>query len=231
MLPRLSRAPCCRRVGGGPGGALWGSALPARLRASGAVPGWGSGCRAVAVQRLWQWGVQAGGSPAAAGRNPPKLLAATGNALLLLQSGQANGTYCELSALVGTLCTAAPGSPGCEAWATLCAAGSVVAQCASPGPVPDAPSAALAKEGIESLCATHCMDGAWAWVAWVGEGLHAPHSVLHWVGAARSPRMLVPCHAPPSRRALACRLRRLRGGQRLQCLHRPAGGARTHVLR
>jgi copper transporter 1 len=73
--------------------------------------------------------------------------------------GSANGTYCEPSAIAGTLCVEMPGMKGCEAWNALCANNTAMTQCSSPGPVPGAPSSSLSKEGIESLCNTHCMDG------------------------------------------------------------------------
>ncbi|PSC67760.1 glucose-methanol-choline oxidoreductase [Micractinium conductrix] len=74
-------------------------------------------------------------------------------------NGTAAGEYCEMSSLAGNICLDMPGMKGCEAWNALCGAASAVEQCSSPGPVVALPTTALAKEGLESLCSTHCMDG------------------------------------------------------------------------
>lgn len=75
-------------------------------------------------------------------------------------NGTATGEYCEASSLAGTLCADMPKMKGCEAWSALCSAnGTVVEQCASPGPIPGAVTTFSAKAGIESLCSYHCMDG------------------------------------------------------------------------
>lgn len=163
---------------------------------------------------------------------------------------------------------------GCEAWNALCANNTAVAQCSSPGPVPGAPSSSLSKEGIESLCNTHCMvrqrqqDGRWVEKACelprcngVSPAGWIPHT--RWSCCAllrRHPRPAAPCrHANPTcayRRAAATgrpaktppmparkvtcaiqinvsagRLRRLRGREGLQHLHRSAAHPGAHVLR
>ncbi|KAL4432012.1 hypothetical protein ABPG77_000279 [Micractinium sp. CCAP 211/92] len=79
------------------------------------------------------------------------------------KSGAASGKYCALSSLTANVCSDMPlvnaSTPGCEAWSGLCAAGSVVAQCTSPGPAPDICNTLTIRDGINSICGTHMMDG------------------------------------------------------------------------
>ncbi|KAL4424368.1 hypothetical protein ABPG75_001669 [Micractinium tetrahymenae] len=79
------------------------------------------------------------------------------------KSGAASGKYCSLSSLTANTCSDMPlvnaTTPGCEAWSALCAEGSVVAQCTSPGPAPDIVNTLTVRDGINSICSTHLMDG------------------------------------------------------------------------
>lgn len=79
------------------------------------------------------------------------------------KSGAASGKYCALSSLTANVCSDMPlvnaTTPGCEAWSALCAEGSVVAQCTSPGPAPDIVNTLTIRDGINSICGTHMMDG------------------------------------------------------------------------
>lgn len=79
------------------------------------------------------------------------------------QNGTASGTYCVLPSLVGDVCIDMPRMKGCEAYNALCGGNATaVEQCMSPGPIPDVLTTFTAKEGLESLCDTHCMAGCGA---------------------------------------------------------------------
>lgn len=77
------------------------------------------------------------------------------------EADTAAGAYCELPSLAGDICTEdMTAMKGCEAYNALCGSNStVVEQCLSAGPIPDHVLTFTVKDGIDSLCNTHCMGG------------------------------------------------------------------------
>lgn len=88
---------------------------------------------------------------------------------------------------------------GCEAWAALCKAGSVVAQCGSPGPLPNLVPTDLIKDGIDvsrdfwlhDAAAQRCGLPAWCCASAGMERLPAAGNSALLIGWPAS------CTAPP----------------------------------
>lgn len=73
------------------------------------------------------------------------------------KAGQASGDFCTPASLAADLCVDMPRMKGCEAYTALCARGTKVAQCTTPGPVPDLVTTYPAKEAVDAICTSMSM--------------------------------------------------------------------------
>ncbi|KXZ51586.1 hypothetical protein GPECTOR_12g549 [Gonium pectorale] len=71
---------------------------------------------------------------------------------LACQTGKVTGMFCAPFSLLASICADMPGMTGCRAYRTLCAAGSVVPQCAAFPAIPGLPSTMQAEAAVEGLC-------------------------------------------------------------------------------